>query len=200
MDYLKDWISQIVIFIFIATIISALIPSNSHSKVIKFVFGLMIFLLFLNPLVRLFQIEPETISSEWNYTSDQFQEEKIEDQLEQKKVEIQATGHAYILEQIEHQMLTLVEEELNDQYDITIHGVSLVVEEEKESEEWILEDLQSITFYLEEESSEEVEEVAPIDLRKPYENPSNREKELKSRITDLLDVPQEIITFVWEGE
>lgn len=48
MSFLMNWVSQIVLFIFLATIVSLLIPKNSHEKVIKLVFGLIVFLLFLH--------------------------------------------------------------------------------------------------------------------------------------------------------
>ena len=88
MSFLMNWVSQIVLFIFLATIVSLLIPKNSHEKVIKLVFGLIVFLLFLHPLKMIFQVEPDQIISQIQLEEFLQGEKVIEKEISDKKIEI----------------------------------------------------------------------------------------------------------------
>lgn len=54
MDFLKTWIQTIIIIIIFAAFIDILMPSTSVKKYVKFVLGLIIMTVILNPMLKLF--------------------------------------------------------------------------------------------------------------------------------------------------
>ncbi len=60
MDYIIQWTTQIIIFIILAIIIDLIIPNNALEKYIRFVMGLILLLLFLQPILQLFQVDVQS--------------------------------------------------------------------------------------------------------------------------------------------
>ncbi|MGM8214083.1 stage III sporulation protein AF [Bacillaceae bacterium W0354] len=201
MSYITEWVSQIVFFIFLATIISLLIPANSHEKIIKLVFGLVIFLLFLQPLIQLFNLNPNEMASSWELTNDSFIEDKLDDEISQKKSDIQAKQSAYILEQLETQIRNLIEEELRESYDVTVNDIVIQLPEGTPAQNTT--EIHSITFYVSENSNDQIEEIERVTI--PAQQPKNENKEhkndkqIKKAIATKLDLSTEAIILVWEG-
>ena len=57
MNLLVQWVTQILIFLLLATIIDLLIPNTSMKKYIKLVVGLIFLLIFLQPLFYLVTVD-----------------------------------------------------------------------------------------------------------------------------------------------
>lgn len=53
MDWISDWIRQIILIIFIATFIDLLLPSSSLDRYVKLVMGLIIIMAILQPVLQL---------------------------------------------------------------------------------------------------------------------------------------------------
>src|SRR5699024_633224 len=56
MQYIVDWVTQIIIFIFIGTIIQILLPENQFRKYVEIILGLSLLLIFLQLVVSLMNI------------------------------------------------------------------------------------------------------------------------------------------------
>ncbi|MDQ0350988.1 stage III sporulation protein AF [Alkalibacillus filiformis] len=197
MSFLIDWISQIVLFIFLATLISLLIPKTSHEKVIKVVFGMIIFLLFLHPLSALFQINPETIVSEFELPELSITPEEMEIEISNKKSEIQASSDAYILEQLEQSIKSSVEEELVQQYDIAILDVFVQLDDSNDGEE-LDEIIEQVTFHLTEGNV--VREVEVVQIPAEQSEDGEDLEQIKRTISSFLGLPVDSIIIEWEGE
>ncbi|GEN45286.1 stage III sporulation protein AF [Alkalibacillus haloalkaliphilus] len=197
MSFLIDWISQIVLFIFLATLISLLIPKTSHEKVIKVVFGMIIFLLFLHPLSALFQVNPETIMSEFDLPELSITPEEMEIEISNKKSEIQASSDAYILEQLEQSIKSSVEEELIQQYDIAIQDVFVQLDDSNDGQE-LDEIIEQVTFHLTEGNV--VQEVEVIQIPSEQSEDGEDLDQIKRTISSFLGLPVDSIIIEWEGE
>lgn len=203
MAYIAEWVSQIVFFIFLATIISLLIPTNSHEKVIKLVFGLVIFLLFLQPIIKLFNLNPDEIAQSLDYANDSFFDLNIDDEISQKKNDIQAQHNAYILEQLETQILNLIAEELIENHDVIVNDISIKLPDGEIAQETY--ELESITVYISRNESgtndiEEINEVTiPAQQRETKNIGQEDEEEIITLIAEKLDISPELIIIVWEG-
>ncbi|WP_017187549.1 stage III sporulation protein AF [Alkalibacillus haloalkaliphilus] len=197
MSFLIDWISQIVLFIFLATLISLLIPKTSHEKVIKVVFGMIIFLLFLHPLSALFQVNPETIMSEFDLPELSITPEEMEIEISNKKSEIQASSDAYILEQLEQSIKSSVEEELIQQYDIAIQEVFVQLDDSNDGQE-LDEIIEQVTFHLTEGNV--VQEVEVIQIPAEQSEDGEDLDQIKRTISSFLGLPVDSIIIEWEGE
>src|SRR5699024_7983286 len=127
----------------LATIIDLLIPTTSMKKYIKLVLGLILMLIFLQPIFHLFQVDIEqTIESSLFQLEEQsFQDESLENLTEMKKVEIQASQDAYILEQLNIKLIDLAKEPLLEQHQAEITNIEFTFTDDSQKSYETLEEI-----------------------------------------------------------
>ncbi|MFT8312037.1 MAG: stage III sporulation protein AF [Sporolactobacillus sp.] len=122
MSYLINWVSEIVLIVLFAVILELLVPSGVFQKYIKFVIGLVLIVALMDPVIRLFQVDPSSLlqglKSEQNDSS-------IKSETARQKNEIQKAQAAYIQEQVAVRMKNQVKEELNEKYGLQITDIAL---------------------------------------------------------------------------
>ncbi|HLR40481.1 MAG TPA: stage III sporulation protein AF, partial [Virgibacillus sp.] len=173
MDMLTQWVTQIIVFILLATIIDLIIPATAMKKYVKLVIGLILILIFLKPVFYLFDIniQQSLETSISQLYEEEMGEENIENLTKMQKKEIQASQDAYILEEMAVQLKTLAEDPLLENYQAVITNIDFEFStEEKDT----YEDLEEVIVYLQESEGEEgtvdaVEEVV-INTDEPVEN------------------------------
>src|SRR5699024_4876114 len=118
MDMLIQWVTQIVIFILLATIIDLLIPAHSMKMYVKFVVGLILILIVMQAIFYLLQTDMKQALEDYvnDYLLDDQATEDMNDLNEMQKREIQSTQHEYILKQMGVQLESTVELPLMDSY------------------------------------------------------------------------------------
>ena len=83
MEAIIEWIRNLVVFILFATIVDMLIPSSALGKYVRFVIGLLLLILLINPLFAFLKIPlGETLSQQFFSKLD---ETNIQNHLEAKK-------------------------------------------------------------------------------------------------------------------
>ena len=124
MSFLTDWITNIIIFVLLATVIDMLLPSSNMQKYAKIVTGLLLITIILTPLFKLMSSDFDEVmdSIDLNGTS---KNNSVENVIEMKKKEIQASQHAYILEQMAVQMKQQAEKEMMDEHGKVIEKVTV---------------------------------------------------------------------------
>ncbi|HHW36987.1 MAG TPA: stage III sporulation protein AF [Bacillales bacterium] len=124
MQIVTTWVSNIILFVLFAIIIDLLMPNSSLQRYTKMVIGLLLIVIILNPVLKVFNSNIEDILKTFRLPT---VEEKIEVEnlIENKKKEIQASQRAYILEQMAVQMKTMVEGELMKDYGLKVEAVQL---------------------------------------------------------------------------
>ena len=154
MDMLIQWVTQIVIFILLATIIDLLIPAHSMKKYVKFVVGLILILIVMQPIFYLFQtdIKQALEASVKDYLFDDQATEDMNDLIEMQKSEIQSTQHEYILKQMAVQLESIVEIPLMDSYQAEIVDIAYTF---NQPTDYAYEDLEEVIVYLRELEDEE---------------------------------------------
>ncbi|MDQ0158593.1 stage III sporulation protein AF [Alkalibacillus salilacus] len=197
MEFITDWITQLVVFVFIATIITLLIPKTSHEQVIRIVFGMIILLLFLHPLTTLFQVNPEEVVDNFEFSSDLINVDTFEEKIESQKKEIQASSDAYILEQLTQELQNSVEEELMEEYDLAIQDVLMKWKEDRETEE-ISEMVDHVTFVVTEQQTG-VEQVEEVEIPADQDKETMDDDMIKQTIASYLNLPLSKISIEWEG-
>ncbi|MFB9761899.1 stage III sporulation protein AF [Ectobacillus funiculus] len=173
MEFVTEWVRNIIIFLLLATVLHMILPRSSMQKYVKFVVSLLLIVLILSPLFQLLKADvPELIDklSRQPYGTDG----EIENLIDKKKKEIQASQRAYILEQMAVQMKKEVAQKLQDEYGVTIANLHLVVPEDKQ-DVTSQQDVQSVSVTVSEEEPQRsgaVEAVKPIevDTSTPYES------------------------------
>jgi len=195
LDALINWVSQIIMFILLATIIDLLIPQAAMKKYIKLVVGLILILIILKPVFSLFQIDMEK-AMESAFREVQLETEAhhdIENLIDLEKNDIENTQHAYILEQMAVQLKEIAEDPLREEFQSEIINMQFQF---KEKGEVNFENLEEVIVYISEADGREgdvseIKEVV-IDTKKTIE-----EKQPEAEDAEPI---QELLQEVWELE
>ncbi len=97
-------------------------------RYVKMVIGLMLMAVILSPLLTIFTEDFDAMLRSVTL-NDSRTEIQMENSIETKKSEIQASNSAYIEEQMAVQLKSQVEKELREQFNLEISGLSLALGE-----------------------------------------------------------------------
>lgn len=203
MDFIKEWITNIIIFVLLATVIDMLLPNSNYQKYTKMVTGLLLIAVILTPVLKLISNDfEEALASIPVFEASG--EKNMENLIEMKKKEIQASQDAYILEQMMAvQLKSDAKEELMEQYGVEITEINLLVAGNDKRAS--LENLQKVKVQLKHEDEEAgaVEVVKKININTEETLPSNRPNNDAEKIASFLakkwNVNEEIIEVLVEG-
>ncbi|WP_453995091.1 stage III sporulation protein AF [Bacillus nitroreducens] len=209
MSLITEWVTNIILFILLATIVDMLLPNSSMRKYVKMVTGLLLIMIIITPLFSLFKSDLDQVLLNMNLKPVQ-SEENLENLIDLKKKEIQASQRAYILETMAVQLESEVEEELvQNDYDLTVQEVNVFLSSAVDQKETVsLDDIQSIEVVLVKETAEPdgVPVVKPveIDTSKQIEPVSNRVdqtnvKALTKSLSTRWEIDPEQIVVTVEG-
>ncbi|MGM0834530.1 MAG: stage III sporulation protein AF [Bacillota bacterium] len=208
MSYLTEWITTIILFILLATVVDMLLPSSSMQKYTKLVIGLLLIVVILTPILKLLSTDMDELFAKMMTHPSYISEKNTENLIEMKKKEIQASHSAYILEQAAVQMKEDVEEELREQYGLTVKEVNLVVKNQDQlnmvpTEE----DLEMVVIVLEEGTEETaISVVKPVKINtsrpnkpEPSSPNSGREGNIAAFLSDRWQLHETLISVDVEG-
>ncbi|MBO0999024.1 stage III sporulation protein AF [Bacillus sp. SD075] len=173
MSFLAGWVSNIIIFVLLATVIDMLLPNSALQKYAKMVIGLLLIAIIITPILGLFNKDFDDILSAATSEFEDQEKKDLGNLTEMKKKEIQATQGAYILKQMAVDLQAEVEEELMVDYNMKISSIEVGV---KDKEEPGVDDLQNITISLEKaegKENSEIEAVAKVDINADGPSTSN---------------------------
>ncbi|KON87094.1 stage III sporulation protein AF [Sporosarcina globispora] len=172
MDFIKEWVTNIILFVLLATVIDMLLPSSKLQKYTKMVTGLLLIAIILTPILRIISSDfEEALVSVPVFEASG--EKNMENLIEMKKKEIQASSDAYILEQMAVQMEQDAEEELMEQYGLEIANIDILVDES--SDQAFPDNLQKVMIQLRAENaeSEAVEVIKTVEINTGKPLPSS---------------------------
>ncbi|MFK3894140.1 stage III sporulation protein AF [Bacillus subtilis] len=199
MSFLTEWLTTIVLFILFAIVIDMLLPSSSMQKYAKMVVSLLLIVVMLTPIFKLFKTDPEVIF-EYLTKNGQSESADIKNQINSKKIEIQASQRAYILEEMAVQLKKKAEERFShDEY--KVGRIKLTAGEKVDSEE----DIKTISVYMAPSSEKTVQTVAPVHIDTDHayvtkEAAEQKEaKQIKTQLADIWEIGSEKITVHIEG-
>ncbi|MFF2586533.1 stage III sporulation protein AF [Peribacillus butanolivorans] len=200
MSFLAGWVSNIIVFVLLATVIDMLLPNSALQKYAKMVIGLLLIAIIITPILGLFNKDFDEILSA---ATSEFENQKKKDLgnlTEMKKKEIQATQGAYILKQMAVDLQAEVEEELMVDYNMKISSIDVGV---KNAEEPSVDDLQNITISLEKaegKENSEIEAVAKVNINAESPSSSNDANldAVKRFLATSWSVDEEIIEIAGE--
>jgi stage III sporulation protein AF len=202
MDFLIEWVTNIILFILLATVIDMLLPNSSLQKYTKLVTGLLLIAVILTPIFKLISKDFEkTLASVSLF--DTPGEKNMENLIELQKKEIQASNHAYILKTMAVQLEQGVEEELMEQFGLEIAKIELTTKDE--SEQTFPENLQKVTVLLKQPEDEvkTVEAIQEVNISTEAPLPSKSSTEESENIVAFLsqkwNVTEKTIEVTVEG-
>lgn len=202
MEFIKEWVTNIILFVLFATMVDMLLPTSKFQKYAKMVIGLLLIAIILTPIFKL-------ISEDFEQTIATIPEFKVnnEDQMKNlidlQKSEIQASQDAYILKQMAVQMKEDAEEELMDQYGLVIADIDLLVDEDNQHP--FPENLQKVVIQLKQpvEETEVVEVVKSVEINTEEPQIPETKTENTDKVAQLLsrkwNVDEDAIELEIEG-
>ncbi|KGP72926.1 stage III sporulation protein AF [Pontibacillus yanchengensis] len=206
MEFITEWVTQIILFLLLAFITDLILPTSSLRKYIKLVVGLLLILVFLQPVFKLFEVDVNRLfSQEMMNWENQSEVENMENLIDVKKKEIQASQRAYILEQMAVQLENAAKEELMDEHKVEILNFSFQFSEDEQ--DLNLEALEQLTVVVSDKQREvqqdDVGEVEDIEINfanqpKKEEN-SNKSNTVKNFLSEVWQIPIDKINIQWEG-
>ena len=200
MSFLAGWVSNIIIFVLLATVIDMLLPNSALQKYAKMVIGLLLIAIIITPILGLFNMDFDDILTAATSEFEDQEKKDLGNLTEMKKKEIQATQGAYILKQMAVDLQAEVEEELMVDYNMKISSINVGVKNEEEPG---VDDLQNITISLEKaegKENSEIEAVAKVDINADSPSTSNDANldAVKRFLATSWSVDEEIIEIAGE--
>ncbi|WP_062355971.1 stage III sporulation protein AF [Bacillus kwashiorkori] len=182
MEFLSSWIGNVLMFILLAVIVEMLLPQSNIQKYVKMVLGLLLIVIILTPIFQIFSVDVNTLLNQVANSSNE-QNFQLENSIENKKKEIQATQDAYILEQAAYQLREIVEKELIEEFGLTFQDIQIVL---NNMDGDFPENLKHISVRLKEyKDSNEIEEVQEV-LVTMDQKPSNNDDQLITAVATFL--------------
>jgi len=185
MDFLKEWVTNIILFILLATVIDMLLPNSSMQKYTKMVTGLLLIAIILTPIFKLLSKDFETtLASIPTFQSPG--EKNMKNSIEMKKKEIQASQHAYILETMAVQLKQDAKKELMEQFGLEIEKIDIAITDD--SNLAFPENLQKVTVLLKhpDKQVQTVEAIKQVEINTKTPLPSTGSTENTKKVAAFL--------------
>jgi stage III sporulation protein AF len=202
-EFIKEWVTNIILFVLFATLIDMLLPTSKFQKYTKMVVGLLLISIILTPIFKLLSTDFEETFAAAIPTWEEQKDEKIKSLIDLQKNEIQASHDAYILEQMAVQLKKDAEEELMGQFDLAITDLEVVVDEADQRP--FPENLQKVVIKLNQETDEteavEVVKSVEINMNAPSKvetNPIQNDKIIQL-LSNKWSIDEEDIELQLEG-
>ena len=195
MSFLTEWITNIIVFVLLASVIDMLLPSSNMQKYTKVVTGLLLIMIILTPLMKLFAADFEETLAGINLEGT-VKTASVENLIEMKKKEIQASQRAYILEQMAVQMKDEVEKEMIDQYGYKVKHIKL----EADDLEKLPESIMSVSIVLDTSQEEAVTTIKPIEIDTAKSIPKDEStKGIGKMLSEKWNIPRDKLVIMIEG-
>ncbi|SFC47694.1 stage III sporulation protein AF [Bacillus sp. 491mf] len=202
MQFVVEWIRNIIVFLLLATMLHMLLPNSNLQKYVKFVVSLLLVVLILTPLFKLFQTDIQDVIA--NASQNKYMENgSIENEISEKKKEIQASQRAYILEQMAVQMKKQVGKELEEQYGMAVKSMQIKVPEDKK-EVKSQQDIQSVVVLLqanERSRTGAIETIQKVEInsKEPQKTSEQNTAEMKQFFSNKWQLEENKIKIQVEG-
>ena len=205
MEIIVQWVTQIIIFLLLATIIDLLVPATAMKKYIKLVVGLILILIFLKPLFYLFTIDIEhSLKTTINQLyQEEISTDRIENLTKIQKEDIQASQDAYILEQLSTQLKELAKEPLVKGFQTEIYKIGFIFSEEQAIS---YESLTEVVVYIRKADLEEgavsiVDEIIILAEESPDEEEETNDETypIQKLLEEVWEMKDKQLTIKWGG-
>lgn len=204
MEFIKEWVTTIVVFVLIATVVDFLLPNSKMHKYVKMVVGLLLITIIINPIFSLLSKNFEMDVSSFGIipTTAYVNQENL---IESHKKEIESVQAAYILEETASKLKSQVQKELVEQFDLTIE--SLTIETTATNKEDVYDSIKNIHVILQSfdstMNSKQIEniEIVQVSISKhPLKKIDDNQEEVVSFLADRWNIEKTQITVEQKGE
>ena len=203
MNFTTEWVTNIILFILLATVVDMLLPNSTFQKYAKMVAGLLLITVILTPVFKLISSDFEdvfTVSA-----MGQPEQKNMNNSIELKKREIQASLDEYTLNKMAVQLKEDANEELIANYGMEINSIQLSIDKEKDV--GFPANLTELVIHMKDSKDQNnvVEAVSPvrIDTQQPLldkdESKQMDTESIISFLSEKWEVRDDAIVIMYEG-
>ena len=198
MQFVTEWIRNIIVFLLLATMLHLILPNSNLQKYVKFVVSLLLVVLILTPLFKLLQTDVNEVIA--NFNEEKYVAEgSVKNSIDSKKKEIQALTRAYSLEE----MATKMKKEVGKQYGMSVSEIQIVAAEST-AEVKSAKDIQSVVVKLKEKErskNDAIETVKPVEIntKEPTKKVEETNVEMKDFFSSRWQLENKQIQVQMEG-
>lgn len=119
-DWISNWLKQIILLVLIATFIDLLLPNNAMDRYVKLVMGLLIIMAILSPLLQLFHSDLDLSSIA---LSDKYENGKQMDsinQITEKGNDLKKSQEVFVQKEVEKSIGETVEKDIIRQFPVEV--------------------------------------------------------------------------------
>ncbi|NBI27564.1 stage III sporulation protein AF [Chengkuizengella marina] len=136
LQWLSNWLREIILVILLATFVDLILPSNKMQRYVKVVISLFILMTILSPIVSLLKVE-------WNFDqlNNQFQIDEVStneygsmSEILQDGEQLKNQNEQETARLIQTKMEDMIYKQLEDQMSVAVESVSVVVSFEENNE------------------------------------------------------------------
>ncbi|WP_167553240.1 stage III sporulation protein AF [Evansella clarkii] len=209
MSVVTAWITNIILLILFATVLELILPNSKMQRYVKLVVGLMLLMVMLQPLLSVFQADPEELLAEISSAAN-VNTSGDSSLLDSKKMDIEEVQLAYISEQMAVQLKEQAADAVREKFEVVMKEVTVNIQDYPENEEELKNYLTEIVVHLE-SPGEEVDEqgidiinIDPVEINKepltePAEASDRLTREIQAFLGELWSMPEEKIHVLVNG-
>ncbi|MCP3025722.1 stage III sporulation protein AF [Halobacillus sp. A5] len=198
METFIQWITEIVLFLLLAMMADALLPSGLMKKYARLVLSILLLLVIIDPLLGFLKLDPnQLLYTVENQMQEGLEAEHLNEEIEEKKNEILNGQDAYTLQQVKDAIVKQLKEPIEMNEQVTIEEADLTFFKTPHS----LESLDKLVLFVSStESGDSVEEVviSAADQEEIAGSPQFNEDSIRESAAQLLNLSEEQIEIRWE--
>lgn len=194
------WITQILLYIMIATMIDLMMPTSKMKQYVTFVLRLFLLYIYLQPIMLLFSIELHDITHLIDRTihQEEIQYEQMHEEMMMQTNVMKQEQMARIISKLEEELFVSGNEALHTPNKYLINQVQLITDEQTVDAD----NIRQVIVHIVEEEREDIKAIEKIDVSKTNETSSEPSSADNEKISQLLSeawsIPAHMIEIIWE--
>ncbi|WP_173916183.1 stage III sporulation protein AF [Halobacillus sp. Marseille-Q1614] len=198
MQVFTQWITEIVLYLVLAILADALLPSGLMKKYARLVLAILLLLIIIDPLLQLLKVNPhQIVQSVHQQMNAGFETEQLKAEIEEKKNEIMRGQDAYTLQQVEEAVSGQLKGPLEEEK-VSIETADF----EFSTEPYSVESLDKLILTLSSQEEESVVEEVVISANDQTASGTNHpnEADIKNLVAGKLGLNVQQIEIRWEED
>ena len=185
-DLLKEWIINIASLVLFITAVEMLLPDNSLKKYCKFVLGLILMTVMINPIIKIFNKNFNISVYSQNISRTIYDEETINSIEKYKEESLKNTAKNF-----EINLQQIIGEKLKDEFSISASKVEVEAEYISDDNKF---EIKKVHIGVNNGKVKKVEKVKVDIGEKAADEKDKLHDDIKSYLSKELKVPENIIT------
>src|SRR5699024_537349 len=189
MQFLTEWVMQIITFIFIGVIAQMIIPTNAYKKYVQMIIGLLMLFILTKPIMLFLQMD---MTRELEQINQSLIENMTPSSTSFENIALEHERDAYIWNEVKNSMMQEANEQLSETnvevmdmsflFDETTNEINMVHVQLREENEPTSEQIEPVTIYIQKNKQKPLQE---------------NDHKIKNKLADIWQMDQTVIQIDW---